>query len=216
MVRPFVDHSILGRAQQTGALTVNIRNLRDWATDKHHTVDDTPYGGGAGMVLKADLIDRALADLRTPSTRAILLTPSGRRFTQAVARELAANDQDILLIAGHYEGFDERVRLLVDDEVSIGDFVLTGGELPAVTMLDAIARLMPGVLGNPISNVEESFSDLQAQQVEYPQYTRPDSLTPTSKSLGELVVPDILKSGNHAAIDAWRREQSKQRRPISE
>lgn len=209
MIRPFVEQSILGRAQQAGAITVSLRNLRDWATDKHHTVDDAPYGGGAGMVLKVDVIDRALAELRTPTTTVVLLTPTGRRFTQATARTFAEGNRDLLLLAGHYEGFDERVRSLVDEEISIGDFVLTGGELPAVMLLDAVARLLPNVLGNPASSHEESFSD--THPLEYPHYTRPDSYTPASRDVGTLVVPEILTSGNHAAIEAWRAEQSTRR-----
>ena len=167
MIRPFLEQSILGRAAQAGTITVQLHNLRDWATDKHHTVDDTPYGGGAGMVLKVDVIDHALAELRTPTTTVILLTPSGKRFTQEVARTLADTDKDVLLIAGHYEGFDERVRMLVDQEISVGDFVLTGGELPAAIVVDAVARLLPNVLGNPASPQEESFS--VDHPLEYPQ-----------------------------------------------
>jgi tRNA (guanine37-N1)-methyltransferase len=215
MIEPFLNESIIGRAREDGKLEIEIRQLRDWATDKHHTVDDTPYGGGAGMVLKVDVIDRALADLRTSTTRIILLTPQGQRFTQTMARDFAESKQDLILIAGHYEGFDERVRQLVDQEISIGDFVLTGGELPAAIIIDAIARLLPGTLGNPDSATEESFSDKSS--LEYPHYTRPDSYQPTSQNLGDLAVPEILKSGNHGAIAHWREKQSIQRtnKPIN-
>jgi tRNA (guanine37-N1)-methyltransferase len=209
MIEPFLNESIIGRAQQDDKLEIDVRQLRDWATDKHHTVDDTTYGGGAGMVLKVDVIDKALTELKGPNSRVILLTPQGQRFTQTIARDFAKSEHDLILIAGHYEGFDERVRQVVDLELSIGDFVLTGGELPAAVIVDAVARLLSGVLGNPDSAIEESFSDDSA--LEYPQYTRPDSYQPTSVDLGELVVPEILKSGNHAAIAAWRNKQSKQR-----
>ena len=209
MIEPFLNESIIGRAREDGKLEIEIRQLRDWATDKHHTVDDTPYGGGAGMVLKVDVIDKALADLKTSTSRVILLTPQGQRFTQTIARNFARSEHDLILIAGHYEGFDERVRQLVDQEISIGDFVLTGGELPAAMIVDAIARLLPGTLGNPDSATEESFSD--SDKLEYPHYTRPDSYQPTSRDLGKLVVPEILKSGNHGAIATWRNERSKQR-----
>lgn len=209
MVRPFLEQSILGRATADGVIQITIRDLRDWATDKHRTVDDSPYGGGAGMVLKVDVIDKALAELQTPDTHTILLSPRGARLTQAKARDLATSSKHILLIAGHYEGFDERVRSLVDEELSIGDFVLTGGELPAAMIVDAVARLLPGTLGNPDSPKEESFST--PDTLEYPHYTRPDSYQPISRDLGELAVPEILKSGNHAAIEAWRTEQSRRK-----
>ena len=214
MVQPFLTQSVIGRAVEDGKIAIEIRNLRDWATDKHHTVDDTPYGGGAGMVLKVDVVDRALAELKTPNTTTILLTPQGKRFTQEIAETLAKTDRNILLIAGHYEGFDERIRLLVDEQLSIGDFVLTGGELPAAIIVDAVARLLPGVLGDDTSSHDETFSlkdDAGNRLIEYPNYTRPDSYTPASKDLGEQSVPEVLKSGNHAAIEHWRLEQAKER-----
>lgn len=209
MIEPFLSRSILGRAQKDGAVQVELRNLRDWAIDTHKTVDDTPYGGGAGMVLKVDVIDHALTDLKKDGAQVILLTPQGERFNQSIAQRLAAAQTDLILIAGHYEGFDERVRALVDRQISIGDYVLTGGELPAAVIIDAVARLLPGVVGNADSIKEESFSE--AQILEYPHYTRPDRYAPHSKpELGELAVPDILKSGNHAAIAQWRLAQRKQ------
>src|SRR3990167_4363809 len=218
-LEPILGGSILGRAQKDGHLEVELRNLRDWATDKHKTVDDSPYGGGAGMVMRVDVVDRALADLkgsrdtRYEITDTILLTPQGQRFTQEIAEELAESDQDIILIAGHYEGFDERIRSLVDRQISIGDFVLTGGELPAATIVDAVARLLPGVLDEE-SPTEESHSlkdESDARLLEYPHYTRPETYTPISKKLGELTVPQILKSGNHAAITTWRLDEAKKR-----
>ncbi len=214
MVAPYLTQSIIGRAVRDGHVSIQIRNLRDWTTDVHKTVDDSPYGGGAGMVLKVDVVDRALAELRTPGSRVILLTPQGDRFVQAHAEQLAATQQDIILVAGHYEGFDERIRLLVDEQLSVGDFVLTGGELPAAVVVDAVTRLLPGVLGDDASSHEESFSlkdEAGNRLLEYPHYTRPERYVPISKELGELAVPDILLSGNHAAIDAWRKNQSAQR-----
>ncbi len=214
MVEPFVQQSILGRAVADGTIAITVRNLRDWTTDTHKTVDDSPYGGGAGMVLKVDVVDRALAELRTPDARVILLTPQGSRFDQAHAERLTASGQHLILIAGHYEGFDERIRGLVDEQLSIGDVVLTGGELPAAMITDAVARLLPGVLGDDASSHEESFSltdDTGRRLLEYPHYTRPERYAPVSRDLGELAVPEILLSGNHAAIAAWRQQQAKER-----
>lgn len=215
LIAPILSGSVLGRAQKNGTFTVKLRNLRDWATDKHHTVDDAPYGGGAGMVLRVDVIDRALADLKTehPEAEVILLTPQGKRFSQEIAEELSETGKDVIILAGHYEGFDERVRALVDRQISVGDYVLTGGELPAAIVVDAVARLLPGVL-DEASPTEESHSlkDETGQRLlEYPHYTRPDTYEPTSKPAGKLAVPEILKSGNHAKIAAWRREQAKRR-----
>lgn len=222
-IAPILAGSVIGRAQMDGKFQVVLRNLRDWATDKHRTVDDSPYGGGAGMVLRVDVIDRALADLKSLATNhqpltTVLLTPQGERFTQQIAEELATGDRDLILIAGHYEGFDERVRSLVGRQLSIGDFVLTGGELPAAVVVDAVARLLPGVLAEG-STAEESFSlkaseanqASKARLLEYPHYTRPDSYIPVSKDVGELNVPDILKSGDHKKIAEWRFDQAQQR-----
>lgn len=216
LIEPILAGSVLGRAQNKGAVTVNLKNLRDWATDKHHTVDDTPYGGGPGMVLRADIIDLALTDLKREKSNVdtILLTPQGKRFTQPIAESLAANERDLILIAGHYEGFDERVRALVDHELSLGDFVLTGGEIAAVAIIDAITRLLPGALGADNSAHEESHSlrdECKNRLLEYPQYTRPESFKPASKLSGVLKVPDILKTGDHAKIAAWRLTQAKER-----
>lgn len=259
MLTPFVDTSIIGRAHKAGAFEIHLHQVRKWAIDKHRTTDDTPYGGGPGMLLKVDVIDRALVELKSsqnsvisPDAQAgvplrrdsqkkqdssishklvaksyvVLMTPQGRLFTQAIARELSQKDH-LILVAGHYEGFDERVRELVDDEISIGDYVLTGGELPALVITDAVLRLLPNVLGKDASSHEESFStlgignwELQAPQrlLEYPHYTRPDTFTPTSISKPKpLSVPDILKSGHHAEIEKWRLSEAlkktKKRRP---
>lgn len=239
MIQPFVETSILGRSQKAGAFEVRLHQLRDWALDKHHTVDDTPYGGGPGMVIKIEVVDRALFDLKSKIKNqkskvqrkmqneliphVILMTPQGRPFSQQIAHELSIKGH-LILVAGHYEGFDERIRTLVDDEISIGDYVLTGGELPAMVVTDAVVRLLPGVLGTDASSHEESFfltssleisnSSVQSPKrlLEYPQYTRPESYQPSSISdATPLVVPDILKSGHHAAIEAWRLEQAKER-----
>jgi tRNA (guanine37-N1)-methyltransferase len=203
-VSPFSE-TILKRAQEKGLVTINVRNIRDYATDKHKSTDDYPFGGGAGMVMKVDPIAAALEaalveaqDQDTARTRRILLTPAGRVFNQRVAQELAQKEH-IVLICGRYEGIDERVREhLVDDEISIGDYVLSGGEIPAMVVVDAVSRLVPGVLGAAESTQEESFAQ---GLLEYPQYTRPPEFNGWS-------VPDILLSGNHAAIARWRREQS--------
>jgi tRNA (guanine37-N1)-methyltransferase len=194
-----LDESIIMRARKAGLLDLKIHNLRDWTHDRHKTVDDRPFGGGPGMLLKPEPIFEAVEQLARPATKVILLSPSGRKFDQAMARQLAA-ETDLLLITGHYEGFDERVReTLADDELSIGDYVLTNGALPAMVVIDAVARLLPGVLGDDESSHDESFS---AGLLEYPQYTRPAEFR-------GMRVPDILVSGNHAEIENWRREQAR-------
>jgi tRNA (guanine37-N1)-methyltransferase len=196
-----LDESIIMRARKSGLLDLKIHQLRDWTHDRHKTVDDRPFGGGPGMLLKAEPIFEAVESLKRAETKVILLSPSGRKFDQAIARELAA-ETDLLLVTGHYEGFDERVReALADDELSIGDFVLTNGALPAMVVIDAVARLLPGVLGDDNSSHDESFSH---GLLEYPQYTRPAEFR-------GMKVPDVLLSGNHAEIEKWRREQAELR-----
>ena len=202
-----LDESIIKRAREAGLLDLKIHNLRDFAHDRHKTVDDRPFGGGPGMLLKPEPIFEAVEALKRERTRVILVSPSGRTFNQAIARELAQLD-DLLMISGHYEGFDERVReQLADDELSIGDYVLTNGALPVMVIVDAVTRLLPGVLGDDESAQEESFSH---GLLEYPQYTRPATFR-------GMAVPEILLSGNHAEIAKWRAEQStlrtKERRP---
>jgi len=202
-----LDQSIIRRARERGLLDLRLHNLRDWTHDRHRTVDDRPFGGGPGMLLKPEPIFEAVASLRGPDTRCILMGPAGRRFDQFVARELAALPH-LILICGSYEGVDERVReFLVDDELSIGDYVLTNGALPAMVVIDAVTRLLPGALGDDASTREESFG---AGGIEYPQYTRPADFQ-------GLKVPEVLLSGNHAAIARWRAEQARlrtaQRRP---
>jgi tRNA (guanine37-N1)-methyltransferase len=204
-----LDESIIKRARAAGLLDLNIHNLRDWAHDRHKTVDDRPFGGGPGMLLKPEPLFAAIEELRRKNTRVILMSPAGRKFDQAIARELSGQ-KHLLLVTGHYEGFDERVReKLADDELSIGDYVLTNGALPAMVLIDAVTRLLPGVLGDEESSVDESFS-CGGAGLEYPQYTRPAEYR-------AMRVPDVLVSGNHAEIEKWRREQAqrrtKERRP---
>ena len=196
-----LDESIVKRARDAKLLDLKIHNLRDWTHDRHKTVDDRPFGGGPGMLLKVEPIFEAIESLQREKTRVILLSPSGRKFDQSIARELAQSD-DLLLVCGSYEGFDERVReALADDELSIGDYVLTNGALPAMVVIDAVARLLPGVLGDDESSRDESFSN---GLLEYPQYTRPAEFR-------GMKVPEVLLSGNHAEIERWRREQAKLR-----
>src|SRR5258706_4625672 len=202
-----LDESIIKRARESGLLDLQIHNLRDWAHDRHKTVDDRPFGGGPGMLLKPEPIFEAVEQLANETTRVVLMSPSGRKFSQEIARELAQARQ-LLLVTGHYEGFDERIREhLADDELSIGDYVLTNGALPAMVVVDAVARLIPGVLGDDESADEESFS---RGLLEYPQYTRPAEFR-------GMKVPDVLLSGNHAEIARWRAEQAhlrtQERRP---
>jgi tRNA (guanine37-N1)-methyltransferase len=196
-----LDESIIKRARAAGLLDLTLHQLRDWTHDRHKTVDDKPFGGGPGMLMKPEPLFEAVESLRRAETKVILLTPSGRKFSQQIAHELA-NEKDLLLVTGHYEGFDERVReTLADDELSIGDYVLTNGALPAMVVIDAVARLLPGVLGDDDSSRDESFSE---GLLEYPQYTRPAEFR-------GMKVPEVLLSGNHAEIEKWRREQAKMR-----
>ncbi len=196
-----LDESIVQRARTNGALELAVHNLRDYTHDRHKTVDDRPFGGGPGMLLKPEPVFEAVESLAREETRVILLSPAGRKFSQAVARELAQRPH-LLLICGSYEGFDERIRgQLAHDELSIGDYVLTNGALPAMVIIDAVTRLLPGVLGDDESSVEESFSH---ELLEYPQYTRPAEFR-------GLKVPEVLLSGNHAEIAKWRAEQARLR-----
>jgi tRNA (guanine37-N1)-methyltransferase len=193
--------SILGKAQQKGIVHLEAINFRTFSNSKHQTVDDTPYGGGGGMVLKPEPLFAAVDHLRNQSKhepRVILMCPQGKPFSQADAISLASESQ-LILLCGHYEGFDERIRQhLVTDEYSIGDYVLTGGEIPAMVMIDSIVRLLPGVLGNQLSAQSDSFGN---GLLEYPQYTRPALFQ-------DLAVPDVLLSGHHEEIEIWREHQS--------
>ena len=201
MITQGLGMSILGRASERGLIEVEALNIRDYAENKHNKVDDYPYGGGAGMLMQAGPVVRACRDVEArigKKPRVIYMTPQGRPFTQKIAEELAT-EEDLVFLCGHYEGIDERaLELCVTDFLSAGDFVLTGGELPAMMMIDCISRLVPGVLNNEVSAEFESFQD---NLLEYPQYSRPVEFE-------GLRVPDVLLSGHHANIEAWRREKS--------
>ena len=194
--------SILGKAADKGLIEINLHNLRDWAEGKHKVTDDTPYGGGDGMVMKVEPVAAALSELREkrPASRVLLMSPQGKTFQQADA-ERFSQEAGLVFVCGRYEGFDERIRSLVDEEISLGDFVLTGGELAAATILDATARLLPGVLGAAGSAQGDSFSD---GLLEYPQYTRPAEFK-------GVRVPEVLASGNHQLIANWRRREQLRR-----
>ncbi len=193
-----LGESILGRAQEKRLIEVHSHNLRDWATDKHRTTDDAPYGGGQGMVLKCEPIFAAIDSLKKPGSRVVLMSPAGRMFRQSMAEEYA-RFQHLILLCGHYEGIDQRaIDELVDDEISIGDYVLTNGALAAAVFVDAIARLIPGVLGDAASARDDSHA---SGLLEFPQYTRPVEFR-------GLRVPEILLGGNHGAIANWRRDQA--------
>ena len=205
MFAPVLAQSMLKRGQEKGLLTVRVHNLRDFTAGRHKVVDDTPYGGGAGMVMKAEPILQAVSAVRREAQsqgeeiRVLFPTPHGRPLTQLYAQELATESRRMVILCGHYEGVDERVRLaLAPEEISLGDYVLTGGELPALVLIDATTRLVPGVLGDPSSAVDESFSE---SLLEYPQYTRPAEIE-------GITVPEVLLSGHHEAIRLWRRKQA--------
>lgn len=225
---PF-DHSILKRAQEKNILKIDLINIRDFATDKHRTVDDRPYGGGSGMIMRVDIVDRAIhasSDKDSPCSgtvldrekgeRIILLDPQGKTFNQKIAQKLSGYEH-LILLCGHYEGVDERVRKLVDEEISIGDYILTGGEIPAMVLIDSIVRLIPGVFKKAETVKFESFS---TSYLEYPQYTRPASYQPI-KNAGLVSrkwdVPKVLLTGNHAEIEKWRKtlslKRTQKRRP---
>jgi tRNA (guanine37-N1)-methyltransferase len=207
---PF-DESIIKRAKEKGLVKINIHNLRKWAKDKHKTVDDRPYGGGAGMVIRVDVVEQALREIKNQKSKVILLTPKGKVFTQEKAKKLAKL-KHLILIAGHYEGVDERIRkYLIDEEISIGDYILTGGEIPAMVVTDTIVRLIPGVLEKEEATQIESFSEIDGQKVlEFPQYTRPAEYKGWK-------VPKVLLSGNHQEIEKWRKKKAleitKKKRP---
>jgi len=200
VLQPYLEASILQRAIQNGLLEVQLHDIRAWTTDKHHVTDDAPFGGGGGMVMKPEPIFAAVEDVlgSPPSCPLILLTPQGRTYTQQVAQELSAHPR-IALLCGRYEGVDERVREhLVTDQISIGDYVVTGGEIPALLLIDSLTRLIPGALGDPDGAMDDSFA---SGLLEYPHYTRPAEFRGWR-------VPDVLLSGNHAQIERWRRDQS--------
>jgi tRNA (guanine37-N1)-methyltransferase len=203
MVEGPLRSSILGRALEAGSFELGVHDIRAHGLGRHHVVDDTPYGGGSGMVMRVDVVDAAIAAVRRPGSHVLLTDPSGERFDQAMARRLSAMPH-VVLVCGHYEGVDARVReRLVDGCVSVGDYVLTGGEYAAAIVVDATARLLPGVLGNADSLRDESFGE-GGGLLEYPQYTRP-------RAHRGWEVPEVLVSGHHGRVDAWRRAEARTR-----
>jgi len=199
-IQSLTDYSIFGRAIDSKIIEIKTYNLRDFGIGPRKQVDDTPYGGGAGMVLKVDILDKAIEHVRAenPGTYVVLMTPKGEKYTQKVAKSLSKK-KNITFVCGHYEGFDERVRELVDAEISIGDYVLSGGEIAATAIVDSVSRLIPGVLGGEDSTHEESF---EHALLEYPHYTNP-------REYKGMNVPEVLLSGNHKEIENWRKEQAK-------
>jgi tRNA (guanine37-N1)-methyltransferase len=194
MLDGFLAESILGKAIEAGRLGVKVHDLRAWCADKHKTADDRPFGGGAGMVMKPEPVVAAIEQLQTPGCRRVYLTPDGVPFTEKLARELSA-ERHLVFLSGHYEGIDQRIRdTVIDQEISIGDYVLTNGTLPAAVVIDALARFIPGVLGDENSLTHESFT---GRLLDFPQYTRPAEFRGQS-------VPKVLLSGNHAEIEKWR------------
>ena len=208
MFENILNESILKIAQKKRLVEIKVHNLRDWTSDSHRTADDKPFGGGPGMVMKVEPVWRALKDRGTGTgergpkkgARVILLTPQGKKFGQKIAKRLA-KEKKLVLICGHYEGVDERIRFFCDEEISIGDYILTCGELPALVLVDAVVRLIPGILGHKDSTSAESFEN---NLLEYPQYTRPAEFE-------GMKVPEILLSGDHKKIEAWREEEALKR-----
>ncbi len=202
MFEPVLNTSMLYKAQAKKIVSYETVNLRDFGLGARRTVDDTPYGGGDGMLLRPEPLFAAVEHCKAHDTKAevLLMTPRGETFTQATARQLAKDGRGKIIICARYEGYDERITALVDRQISIGNYVLTGGEIPAMTVLDVVTRLLPGVLGGENSAIEESFSEENI--VEYPQYTRPEKFR-------DMEVPEVVKSGNHAAIAKWRKQHSK-------
>ncbi len=205
----YINESIIKRAQENKFIKIQTHDLRDWTTDKHRSVDDTPFGGGAGMLMKIEPLYRALKDIKKKigqeRTRTILLSARGKGWKQSLAQDYARDYENLIFICGRYEGVDERLLNYIDIEISIGDYVLTGGELGAMVMIDSIVRLLPGVLGNPASPESESHS--VPGVLEYPQYTRPETFQDDEGQV--LKVPEVLLSGDHAKIEAWKEKNKK-------
>lgn len=202
----YTNESLFKRAQKNKLLKVKTHDLRKWTKDRHKTVDDKPYGGGVGLVFKADIMAKALKGVRKKkNSRTILLAPVGKRFNQKKAKQLSEYDQ-LIFVCPRYEGIDARVEKMVDESISIGDYILTGGELPAMVIIDAVSRHIPGFVGKQKSIIDESFS--KEGYLEYPQYTRPEEVKYAGK---KLKVPKVLLSGNHGEIDKWRQNKSKTR-----
>ncbi|CAN5402947.1 tRNA (guanosine(37)-N1)-methyltransferase TrmD [soil metagenome] len=209
MCRGPLAESIIGRAQEAGLVEIRCHDLRDWTTDKHRRVDDIPYGGGQGMVMKPEPFFAAVRDLRTDGGRVVLMTPQGKRLDQPMVEGFAGRDGQIIVLCGHYEGVDYRViENLVDEEISIGDYVLTNGAIAATVFVDAVVRLLPGALGDSRSCQEESFSASGDRILEGPCYTRPQEFE-------GMAVPEILLSGHHAKIEAWKRERARERTAVN-
>jgi len=203
-IRSFFEHGMIHRGVEKGLISCNCINIRDFSCDRHHTVDDRPYGGGSGMVMKIEPLQAAIlhAKKKTPQSRVVLMSPQGTRFNQEKARELALLNQGLIFVCGRYEGIDERVyTTLIDEEISIGDYVMTGGELASMVIIDATARLIPGVLGSCDSYQSDSFTE---DRIEYAQYTRPEEFEGST-------VPEVLLSGDHERIRLWRKKSSLQR-----
>ena len=192
----FLSESIIKRAIENKKIDISIHNIRDYANNKHNQVDDTPYGGGAGMLLMCEPIFKAVEDIKTKKSKVIMLSPDGEKFTQEKAYELS-KEEDLILLCGHYEGFDERINTIVDEKISIGDYVLTGGEVPAMVLIDSISRLVDGVIKED-SHINDSFND---GLLDYPQYTKP-------REFNGMKVPDVLLSGDHKKIDEYRKEEA--------
>jgi len=200
IVEEYINTGILRIAQEKNLVEIHVHNLRDWAEDKHNTVDDTPYGGGPGMVMKVEPVFKAIQELKKENTKVVITTPKGEKLTQGKLEEFSKEEGHYIILCGRYEGFDQRVHdNLVDYEFSIGDYILSGGELPALVFVDGITRLIPGVLGNEDSLDSESFN---GNSLDFPQYTKPEEFN-------NWKVPDVLKSGNHEEIKKWRKEESK-------
>ncbi|OGC44746.1 tRNA (guanosine(37)-N1)-methyltransferase TrmD [candidate division WS6 bacterium RIFOXYB1_FULL_33_14] len=200
VITPYIESSIPKRAQEKGLVSIKVHNLRDWALDKHKSVDDTPYGGGPGMVMKVEPIYNCLKDLRKENSIVILTSPKGEKLVQSKLKELSqSKDAHYIILCGHYEGFDQRIHEhLVDYEFSIGEYVLSGGELPALVLVDGITRLIPGVLGNEQSLISETFN---TDTPDFPQYTKPEEFNGWR-------VPDVLLGGHHKKIEEWRKEKT--------
>lgn len=198
----FLSTGLIARGISKDIISIDIQSLYDFASDPHHSIDDTPYGGGAGMIIRVDIVDKALSRFKAQSSKlkTILLTPQGKPFNQKKAIELS-KEKELIIISGRFEGYDERIRDLVDEEISIGDYILTSGDLPAMVLIDTISRQIPGFIEKEKSIQEESFA---ISQLEYPQYTRPEEYKGKK-------VPEILLSGNHGEIEKWRKEESEKR-----
>lgn len=205
----FLQTGLIARALNKNVMKIEIHNLHDFSFDNHRSIDDTPSGGGPGMIIRVDVVAGAISKIKNQKSKIILLTPQGKTFTQADAKRLAAED-NLIFIAGRFEGYDERIRSLVDEEISIGDYVLTSGDLPAQVIIESISRMIPGFIEKNASIQEESFSHFETQNsktkvlLEYPQYTRPDEFE------GQKI-PEILLSGNHQAINDWRKDEAEKR-----